>query len=1200
MAKKLHGRVLSGVSSSHPHNNPPHGVQEFARLAGQVRRRLRWQAGMAWSAWVIGTLTAVSLVDVVVRREETGLRLLSFLTVIGVAIVGAWKLLRPAWRIRPTAVDVARWIERHHPEFGQRLSTLIELQSASAEDGRWGSLEFRVEAMRRLDQEISGRRWQDFLESGHLYRAAFLLAATMFLAAGIAAWRPQDVALAARRVLLPWAPVYWPRADQLFFRDLPTAVAAGTELQLEIADAMPPLPSDVLLEMRRGDGETVETIPATLLGEIAVANLPPLTQSVQVRAVGGEDHSMAWHPLQVVAPPRLEESSFHVSPPEYTAREPHEIAGRQIRVLAGSTVELHGTLSHPVHAISLTNAHSASPLPLSLVARLSSDRQQFVVTATDGPWVVTESQSWYMTLHLDEDLQVRLPDTWTIEAVADLPPKIAIHSPPSALATRALVLHLIGEATDDIGVASIALMARVADSATEQAFESDGDADVPAAGTTPHRVSIWDAGEQQSLTTRQPFVFDWEPGQHLALTDEPAIEFWLEAVDHAGQIGKTDVFRIEFRPAEEVLLAAEQQRRRLSESVAEALDLQRRNTQLLERTVANVHENQEIDAAVVDAAGSMAHAIQAIEERLSSGESSAQHQLRALEELLDQNHLADTDFARDLQGVAAELRGLIDAELAEARRRALELAQATRADMASGGEPEQTNAALSADRKAQQALSDRLQALLTTLSHGDAMRQMVRELTQLAQQQQRVGTDTRQLQVEAIGGLSPDEFQRRVEDLVADQQSLARLTDDLADRMDGLPPAPNDALQSQRDALRAAAASLAREQASNSMRSSADALQRGELAQAVKAQRQAEETLRQALQATGAGDLQSRLSNQAQRLQEASQTLSSLAEQQRTLAQSLDADDADQVVDEARRDQQQQLRAAASLEQEKLASAGDHRTAAAVEQAIGAQEDALRAMEQQRSNAASQAAHRAAAALAEAAAQLQDRSRQLQNVAWEEESHRLADEVESVVQRQQPLLAEWESLAAEQSVRRHDGDWQSNVRAAAAQQVALHNELRQIQSRVADTPAFGLALQQAGDAMELAALTAQRYRVAPETVEYARASLRKLELAAAALRPNAAEGDESPGDDTSPSGEDPGEPTPPPLVSPIASLKLLRALQADLNARTDAIINQIEDPATRTRLLTQVAAEQEAMGKQVAALIESVVPAPSPESKDDR
>ncbi|MEO8270708.1 MAG: hypothetical protein ABI557_13375, partial [Aureliella sp.] len=128
-------------------------------LAAAARRVMRWQA--IFTCFTVGLVALLLLMlgDMLLRREEFGLRVLALLAWLLVLFWSAIKWLRPAWRFSPTPVQVAQWIEAERPALEYRLSTVVELARLPVEDTRYGSSSFRDAALRAWSSSGQSINW---------------------------------------------------------------------------------------------------------------------------------------------------------------------------------------------------------------------------------------------------------------------------------------------------------------------------------------------------------------------------------------------------------------------------------------------------------------------------------------------------------------------------------------------------------------------------------------------------------------------------------------------------------------------------------------------------------------------------------------------------------------------------------------------------------------------------------------------------------------------------------------------------------------------------------------------------------------------------------------------------------------------------------------------------------------------------------
>jgi hypothetical protein len=1004
-------------------------------LAHSARRVFRWRASLWWIALGTAVLVLLLVVDMWLRREEVGLRVLSVLTWAAAMVAGAYGWLRPAWRFSPTPVEVARWLELSQPHLGQQLSTALELASLPAHESRYGSSEFRDCALRQWSSAGQVPNWSRHLDTGGLRRAAWVSGSLLAILVGLWWVRPDDTSVAFARLTMPWSATRWPQRDQLMLRDPPSVVALGSELQLEIIDQRPPLPERIEVHTRLVDGgespqltpsqrTPLSTLQAIQVGDLAVANLPPLTRTIEVRAVGGDDRGTPWHRIEVVQPPELNEYQFRVQPPAYSQLPSAEVVGRRIAVLAGSQVSFLGSFSEPVRQVNVVELSLPTRSPdLSQTNSLTSKADQVTaaqaadvhsaIESTAMKWLahvgsdqrsvrlgdsaaqpvqMDQSLSWQLSVVTATGLELHLPQRWQIEVTPDVPPVVAMQAAELAELAADGRLALQGMATDDLGLEELVARLRV------EGIES----------AEPYRLPIWSASAVHSSDSQpgsqvRELKVDapWNIAQTIALKSGQRISVWLEARDNAGQWGRSAAREYAIRDPQELVQSIQQRQDQLLHKVRELVDTQRRNSQLFSRAAELARNEAQFDREQLDLYRNVAQVQRALLRQFSSTEAQAGPQtglsqdIVKLRELLEQNRLDSSELAQELtslQATIAELEAGPMRDATDTSEQSLRQAQAVQT--ADNAEPARSSLKETNERTAQaqaQALRG-LESLLDRLSRNEALQQVQRELAQILNQQNGLRRETDQLQLQRLSS-SDQELQRTTQTaLSADQQGLARRVDDLVRRAEELRAAASQDQQKLQTQLERATQTLVQSQTSAKMRQATDELRSERFAQAATTQQKVAELLEQTLQELGANNSTQlgSLQNRAEGLRQTGQNLAQLAEEQADL--SAQWDDAQAArLNEQLMAKQNQLTERTQSQADAAATIGDSGLANDLQSALGDQRLAEQASQQQDLQRAAQAARRAAEQLAQSAQQLRQRAEQLEQQVAERQISELAE-----------------------------------------------------------------------------------------------------------------------------------------------------------------------------------------------------------------
>ncbi len=1179
-------------------------------LATAARRVMFGQATLIFLAAGLAALLGLMLGDMLLRREEFGLRVLSLLAWLLVLAWATIKWLRPAWRFSPTAVQVAQWIEGERPELGQRLSTVVELASLPATDTRYGSSRFRETALRAWSNSGESFDWFRHLKRRGLHRAGILLLTIFSVATALAILWPMEMRLAFARLAVPWSANAWPRRDQLQILQLPTVVAAGSELQLEVIDERPPLPSRVELQVREvgaAQATRMRTFEMTIIGDLAVGNLPSISVPFEVRALGGDDQRMPWHRVDVVQPPELTEFQFAVEPPQYTGLERSEVIGRRISVLAGSLVEFNGRFDRPVSQVEVIQSLGLEANPLS-----ETDSNVDSEVPAQQPWTVTldsderglhlggstvamlaiqQSLVWQLSIATAEGLETQLPERWSIEVTEDTPPQVIFQAADLAELASNAQLNLRGIATDDLGLVAVRARLQVA-----------GDETTPAAS-----LSIWEASLAGSSAIEQPreFAIDtrWSIDQAGAFVAGQHVIVWLEACDNSGQWSRSQVQELAIREPRELIDSIQEKQNQLLTQVRELVDTQRRNSQLFARTWELAHQAGKVGRDQMDLFRDTSQVQRAVAESLggSTTPQGLTQEIAKLSELLTRNRLDGTEIAAELETLSADLQELSVGGMAAATTTTAQTAALAEASWKDDVAIAQN--LIDSAAQAQEAQSEALRGLeklLDHLSRNESLQEIERELAQILNQQNAIRRETDRLHLERLAensDASREQQQGQQTALSADQQGLARRLDDWLGRAGDLQETATADQQAAKSALVRATQSLLSAQATALMRRSTEEIRDTQLAQAATTQQQVSELLSDASRQLGAGN-QSQLGslrNRAEELRQLSVELSELAAVQSALSERWQNPTpgnsrAQLLADQAHAEQR--TRAAAGLAEQ----VGDGRLSAEIERASTAQEQAQSAGRQSDFQQATDASQQAARQLEQTSQQVEHRAADLEQQVAQQQMFQLVAAIEQLSAQQTPIVEQfnqWANIAADELPQDLSQAQQAEVRQVASRQERVRQLLREVRTETKALPTFDWTLEQAELSMGRAVAAAKRYRIAPDATLAAEGALRLLELAADAMSdPNAESTGETPQPNPDEESAD-GEKLPTELQQRpapfVASLKLLRSLQQELNEQT-LTAQSIEDALRRTAQLSELANMQQALAEQIQQLLREAAP----------
>lgn len=497
-------------------------------LAAEIRRQTRWRIaarGIAWTVCsLLGLVCAALTVDVLVHLDSRIVRVLLLTTIAIISGVTAWRTLLVPLLTRLTEVEIARIIERRTPEWGESLSSAAqfrrELNQAEHADDT-----LRQEVVRQADSRLNSIDTGSLFASGG-QRPLWLTGAACLLAgAGFAGTDRAISTIALCRVLLPWSDISYPRTTQLRLLGEdrqplgPNRVrtARGREFVVYVENALGPLPPDARLELQSSSG-AVEQRPlraARIRGttgqtrEIGVDAFVVRGEQLRLRAVGGDDEGTPWQTLEVVSAPAVTDLRLTAIPPAYTGRiESSPTAGGPLKLLVGTELLFDAAVNKPLASATLEwegDGVTATAAPLELRGKGRGVTGRFLLheAGTARFWLALTDRDGLTDEH---------PPRYELQVHADRKPTAFLEVPAHDLTvTPAASLPLRIVAQDDLGLAHVDL---------RYTIEPGDPADV----------------RQSSLPLSSPLPTDeiidtlWDLSE-LNLTAGARVAFWAEARD---------------------------------------------------------------------------------------------------------------------------------------------------------------------------------------------------------------------------------------------------------------------------------------------------------------------------------------------------------------------------------------------------------------------------------------------------------------------------------------------------------------------------------------------------------------------------------------------------------------------------------------------------------------------------------------------
>ena len=987
-------------------------VSQLAQRAIRLYR-LRaalWAVGLA----LVATLGFVGL-DYSLHVEERGWRwLLSILWMATLAGIG-WRWLPDATSFRITPIQVAQWIERRRPELGDRLSRLLAITEVPENDERYGSLEFRRAAVQSYDTSLSNLPWQSFLDKQPTLSAGLFCLVSLMAVSILAVTSGAIARQGLSRIALPWSWAPWPRSEQLQLVDAPNMIARGSELEVRVLDQHPPFPELVELEVHiDGTNEFSSSnlrLPMRVAQDLAVVTLPAMENDFSIRPIGGDQQDGPWHEVRVTREPQLKEYAFTVQPPAYVNQAPAELVGQRIDVLSGSRVSLRGRFDEPLKtlmAVPVVESKrkdqantTAAAAYQAWSAQLAADGQSFELFTDGGqPWIVEEDRRWQFELETEDGLHMLDSKQWMVHVTTDRPPAITMAPIEPRGITRYATLNIMGTASDDLGLVEVELSWHVASQAP-QSLRLWPTSNENATGKNVEPSTKSDARNIEVSSLWSAAMASLSVGQTLTVE--------LVARDTAGQVGRSVPQTLEV--LDEAAALAEQQRQQASTfgPLRQLLDAQRRNQQSLQRTVEVVRQLDKIGREEVDAVGSAHQLGQSIAGGLARNQDSLTRQLSQLSDQLERNQLGESQLAKDVARLKTQIEEAVKERLEPALKEIESAQQALRGSQNDGNH----SAALDQLTKASQAnqeATDRLAALVENVAAAESLSEVQKQIQELANEQSAVASSTEKLQVESILRGSSSQLDAQRAGIQSDQQNLARRVEEMVTRLQQeSEPAKNsdkttevDPASQQR--IENAHRKMLERRIGDQMRQAAEMVQDNHLADALTAQRRAQQQLDEVAAELG-GRNSGGLESSSQSMRDLALQLDKMASSGQRTAQELKQ--AASTSNTAKRELTNQLQTLAD-EIDKLADQpslqANQNLHDLLEQASDSVEQSIPPIEQGKFEEASREASNGADSLKQAAQAALQKAEQLKSQVAEQQMFDLRTLLNIAVKRQQPVV----------------------------------------------------------------------------------------------------------------------------------------------------------------------------------------------------
>lgn len=1187
------------------------------RLA-DVRCRARWVLAVhgisCMTAAVIGAVVLVCLADWLFHFDDTGVRLILD---AGLVTLAAWMTYRYLWwplRLPLCDLDIALRIEERYPGFQDSLASTVEFLEQDA-DPRVGSPALQQAVIEQTLLQVEDLDFRGLVQTRGARRVSVIAVVVCLFTGLLVGFNLSESAIALERLAFPFSAPNWPRTTNLQLLDAdmrplefdeqdPLRIARGSVFKLYVENRSGRLPAKVSLEHRFADGKTtIEPLRGTTLRdergqprEVAAGQVPAVKGPLWLRAVGGDHADMEWLKLLVIPPPVVESLQVTLTAPAYTKRPVEKLPEGvgHVQGFVGTKVEIKAKVNKPLQSAALRLAEQDRQ-----PAALAADRKQFTTE-----FVIHEAglQSYWLDLRDAEGFENGDPPRYEIRGIADLVPEIIIESPASdLLVTADAEIPLRTVARDDLGVKEIRLQYKLGESE----------------GSLAGSVTLFDGNAPRPLNDSQPAIPN-RPREHAAewlwklgdlnLAHGSRVVFQTEATDDYDlgpeHVGRSISRTLSIVSREEKVRELAQRQANLLEDVERAFKLQTEAANQTGELNLQLQKAGNLRPQDVDMLQRVELSQRQLAARLTGSADGLQQRTDSLLAELRDNKLNDAETERRLEKMATELARVgdehlpaIEQNLTQARKQAqgdsAKDARTLPKSRASESVAPTLPQALERVAENQTAVLESLEELKQQLAQWRNERDATQDVAEIAAGQEELNRQTAEIGKQTItksrDQLSPQQ-QADLARLAERQKKQAEKFEQVEQKLRDMLGKQDQTNPSSAEALRDAIEHSRDAATAGRMREAADRLGENRIGDAAGAQQQALENLR---------DMEDILRNRREsdtetlvkKLKASEQELDTLRHEQQELLQKVRK--ANEIPDAAQRQaeleqlqkQQEQLRdtaakAARRLQRLQASRPGDaaRRAAQRMQQAEAdlAEGDAVEAAAEQQE---------ALDDLEQAQRELASERRQAEDQLAREQLDKIADELKSMISREQSALDETKRLDGLKTANNTFTRSQlKTLRDLADTQRGLQQETDRLAEKLTTAEVLSLALKGASRHMQRAVDRLTERDTGEQTQKAQAAARQRFVDLVDALKPektdpqqNANQPEEQqPGDGGGKNSGPPGEAFP-----ALAQLKMLRTLQQELNDRTTELAALREKqgsltPAEEQELAT-IAREQGAL-----------------------
>ena len=798
--------------------------RELEPLARQ-RQRLKWLVALA-VAWVIVAVIAFAVF--VVSRYFLPLPPALLISSVVVLAIIAWVVAsKIVNRSAPDFRDIARKIETAKPDLHTLLLTAVE-QERDKKTGQLGYLQERLigdalGAIKR-EQNLSAVPPRRMFWAGLAHAAALIaLFAVLFTVPKAA---PSMTAIAnGQSKVAPKVSVSVTPGD--------ANVERGSGLVV-MAKFDGPVPAEAMLAVTTNGG-TAKRIPLSknLSDPVFGGSIPNIQGPLGYRIEYGEDKTTDFK-VTVFEHPRLERADANITYPAYTELPPKRIEDtKRVSAVEGSTVDLTLNLNKPVATAQLV-AKDQSILPLTTATNQAQVRLD--------AFKLEKSQSYELQLVDADGRSNKLATTFIFEALTNQRPSLKFIAPRGDQRVSPLQeVFFNGEAQDDFGLKQFGLTYSIG-GAEPVVFALGSNAPARFKTNFTHMLRLEDI--------------------HAQVDQLVTYFIWADDIGPDGQLRRTssDMYFAEVRPFEQIFREGEnmpsqnqqekkpgeQQNKSESDKLAELQKQIINATWKLQRQESGAKPSEsylENEPVVLESQQQAVTQAEAMGEQLEDFQmkealqAATKHMEKAIEELTAAKD-ATTPLPKALAAEQAAYQSLLKLQ---AREFQVQRQQQAQSKSQSKSQQQQQAQIDQLDLKQQENRYEQQNQANAPQEQDPAKKEQLEQLNklkELAQRQQDINEKLKEIQAalqEAKSEAEKEELQRELKRLREEQRDMLANLDELQQKMQ----------QQQGDQAQSRDAQKQMEQTRKEAQQASDAMEKGEVQKALASGTRAERSLEQ-------------------------------------------------------------------------------------------------------------------------------------------------------------------------------------------------------------------------------------------------------------------------------------------------------------------------------------------------------------------